>query len=134
MAAYRQRYYEKRYDVILTKGFAINPIRTTPSGKRGRIRQSDAYNLLMRLQKHKRETLAFMYNPLIPFDNNQGERDIRMTKLKQKISGHFRSELGATIFCRIRGYISTVRKNNLNVLESIQAALENKPFLVPLPN
>ena len=71
-----------------------------------------------------------MYDFEVPFDNSLAERDIRMTKLKQKISGTFRSGDGAKTFCRIRGYISTVRKNSLSVIDAIQAAFEGNPFMV----
>jgi len=63
-----------------------------------------------------------MYDFNIPFDNNRAERDVRMIKVQQKISGTFRSKLGAKYFCRIRGYISTVKKQNLNVIDAIEAS------------
>ncbi len=70
-----------------------------------------------------------MYDFNVPFDNNQAERDVRMMKVQQKISGTFRSAQGANIFCRIRGYISTVGKNSLSVIDTIQAAFEGDPFI-----
>lgn len=98
-----------------------------------RIKISDvAQNLLDRLLKHQQEVLAFMHNPLIPFDNNQAERDIRMTKVQQKISGTFRSKQGAMTFCRIRGLISTLNKGSFSVIEGIRAAFEGKRILPQL--
>jgi transposase len=125
------RSFEERYDQIIEKGLAENPppISGGQPGKRGRKKQSKAKNLLDHLNTHRWEALAFMYDFSDPFDNNQAERDVRMTKVQQKISGAFRSARGANIFCRIRGYISTVRKNSLSVINTIQAAFERNPFM-----
>lgn len=124
--------FKKRYDRIIKTGLGQNPIAKVRDGtkKRGRIKQSKAKNLLDRLKVHWRETLSFMYDFSIPFDNSQAERDIRMVKVQQKISGTFRSVDGAKTFCRIRGYISTVRKNSFSVIDAIQAAFEGNPFIV----
>jgi transposase len=120
-----------RYDALIAQGLAQNlpPPERLEKKTRGRRKQSKAKNLLDRLRDFKTETLAFLTHPLIPFDNNQGERDIRMAKLKQKISGCFRGENGGKFFSRIRGYVSTLRKNNLKILNGIQSAFNQSPTL-----
>ena len=121
-----------RYDGLIEAGLAqdIPPPEEIPKKKKpGRVKQSKAKNLLDRLRDFKENVLAFVTHPLIPFDNNQGERDIRMAKLKQKISGCFRGPDGGPIFARIRGYVSTLRKNDLHILEGIQSAFKKTPIL-----
>ncbi|MEO1149084.1 MAG: IS66 family transposase, partial [Cyanobacteria bacterium J06638_22] len=114
--------FDTRYEAILAQGFAQNPMpppsEDTPK-KRGRPKRSAPRNLLERLRQQKSSVLGFMYDFAIPFDNNQAERDLRMMKLKQKISGCFRSEDGARQFCRIRGYLATVRKQGHNLFDAL---------------
>ena len=126
--------FEEIYDAIIQEGIQENPLPDNAEDqvkKRGKTAQTKAKNLLDRFIKYKEEILRFLNDLRVPFDNNQAERDIRMMKLQQKISGTFRSIQGAVAFCRIRGYISTIRKNSLPVIEGILAALQGTPLNIP---
>jgi transposase len=127
----RIAYHQRRYSRILRQGAEELPVLEPPPTppKRGRPKQHRAKNLHDRLKQHKYEALAFIYDFSVPFDNNLGERDIRMTKVKQKISGCFRSARGASSFARIRSYISTAKKQGKNVLGSLVAAFQGQPLL-----
>jgi transposase len=104
---------------ILTQGVREIPsIPDKPEGKRGKISK-----LLERLQKHETSVLLFAKDPLVPFTNNRGERDLRMSKVKQKVSGCFRSEIYAHTFCRITSYLQTMAYKGGNPMIAIQMAL-----------
>jgi hypothetical protein len=117
------------FSQLVAEGFAANPPPIQTEKKRGKKKQSYARNLLERLQNYQSDITRFLYDPLVPFDNNLAERDIRMTKLKMKISGPFRSDKGANAFARNRSYISTMRKNDIPIIEGLFAAALGKPWI-----
>ena len=122
----KTNYFRKRYRNILKKASIECPAPIRKKGQNGRLKRSKSRNLLERLQKFENDTLRFMENKIVPFTNNLGENDLRMTKVQQKISGCFRSIEGAYIFCRVRSYLSTCRKNNVNPTEALQLLFEGK--------
>ena len=121
------------YDRIVSFGFELEPVlEESTVKKRGRKKKPDSLRLLETFLNRKDQILKFFVKEYVPFDNNLAERDLRMIKLKQKISGCFRTKTGAKTFCRIRSYISTLRKQGYNVLDSIQLAIEGNPINFPL--
>jgi transposase len=118
-----------RYQALLTQGLSGNPAAPAVLGQRGRSKQSKARNLLLRLEQHETEVLRFMTDFRVPFDNNLAERDLCMMKVQQKISGCFRAGAGAEACCRIRSYVSTVRKHGSNVLTALEQVFTGTPFL-----
>jgi transposase len=124
------RSWYARYHAIIVKGIAEDSEKIPVKfNKKGKPIKSKPLQLLLRMQKYDIETLAFIFDFNIPFDNNLAERDIRMQKLRQKISGCFRGKNGAQVFCRIRGYISTARKNGVKAIEAIIMAVKGQPFI-----
>jgi transposase len=107
----QQQRYRRYYHRLLSQADRECPgPRSKDNNKRGRVKRSKARSLLERLINYQDDVLRFMTRPDLPFTNNQGERDIRMTKVHQKISGCFRSAEGSNTFCRVRGYLSTCLK------------------------
>ena len=119
--------FVQQYRDLIETGLKLNPPNPPLAHARGRPKQTPARNLLERLDAHQAEVLSFIHDFQVPFDNNQAERDIRMMKLKQKISGGFRSKEGAQIFCRIRGYLSTLKKQKHNLLHALEQVFLGKP-------
>lgn len=120
--------FEGSYRRLLKEGYKANPPPKGIPKQKGRPKQSAAKNLLDRLDKHQCEVLAFMYDFSVPFDNNLAERDIRMIKVKLKVSGGFRSEDGATAFCRVRSYLSTLRKQGRPILSALESLFQGNPI------
>jgi transposase len=126
--AVNARKYRLKYREILKNGEieCPEPVRPKKKGKRGRIKKSKSRNLLERLRDYENDTLRFMENTLLPFSNNLGENDIRMTKVQQKISGCFRSMDGAKIFCLVRSYLSTCRKQGIKSSRALELLFNGK--------
>lgn len=122
---------QRLYAHIIEDALRVNspPAEGWPRGKRGRPRKPKALNLAERLALHQRAVLAFVYDFNVPFDNNQAERDIRMLKVQQKISGCFRSWQGAADFCTIRSYTSTMRQQGFSVWQAIGSLFSSDPLL-----
>jgi len=124
--------WEAQFFHILDEGDVAHPRATAPPGTRGRSKQSPARNLLDRLRKYPQAFLCFLEDLRVDFDNNQAERDVRMVKLQQKISGCFRTFAGAEAFSRIRGYLSTLRKQDIPLLPALRATFCGHPLLPSL--
>jgi transposase len=124
-------YYRSRYRDLIGEAERECPAPDEANKKRGRAPRSKARNLLERLRNFEDDVLRFMDEEIVPFSNNQAENDLRMTKVQQKISGCFRSLDGAKIFCRVRSYLSTCRKQGLSASESLRLLFEGKqpPFM-----
>ncbi len=124
-----RQYYAGKYRALLVIAKALNPRQGSPPGKRGKPKQTKIRNLIDRMSDYQDAVLAFMEDFRVPFTNNQAERDLRMLKVKQKISGTFRSHEGGDAFCRIRGYLSTACKNACSAFDALVLAFNNKSFI-----
>lgn len=116
-----------QYRALVEAGFAANPPPATQPGKR-RVAETPARQLLKRLDRDRHAVLHFMRNLAVPFDNNLAERDLRMMKVKQKVSGCFRTLQGVALFCSIRSYLSTARKHGLSMFSVLVDAFSGNPF------
>lgn len=117
------------YEQIIATGYHENPLNTLRTGKRGFIAQTPSRNLLDRLDRYREEVLRFAHDLRVPFDNNLVERDIRMVKLQQKISGSWRTSTGAEHFLALRAYLSTARKQGRHLLDTLARLAAHDPWL-----
>ncbi|PWU10542.1 MAG: hypothetical protein C5B47_01985 [Verrucomicrobia bacterium] len=118
------------FDTLLEVGDLMNQRNPSVQGKRGRVKQSKAINLIDRLRIYSEDVWRFATNPLVPFTNNIAEQAIRMPKVKQKISGCFRTQKGADVFCTIRSYLATLHKQGANLFRSLVKTFQG---FVPQP-
>lgn len=124
---------ENRYDALLVDGWDAFPLQPRPPNSKKRGAQHPITNLLIRLRDHREAVLAFLHHPEVPFDNNLAERDLRMMKVKQKISGCFRTWAGAEVFAAVRSYLATARKQGLSMLHATAMAFLGSPFIPAIP-
>jgi len=118
-----------QYQEVLAQGYAAQPPpRASAPVRRGRPKQTPAKNLLDALLGQAERVLAFLTDLRVPFTNNQAERDLRLVKVQQKISGAFRSDGGATAYCRVRSSLSTMRKQGEGMLEALTAVFHGDPL------
>jgi transposase len=121
----------EEYERLVRQGKLVNPPPPKKEGEKGKNKNTKGWNLASRMEEHIYEVLGFFITGgQIPFTNNQAEQDIRMMKVQQKISGTFRTKQGAICFARLRGYISTMRKQDQSILEAVQALARGKPILL----
>ena len=114
--------FDRAYDRIIKKAYRENPVQANPSGRRGRPKRGKILSLIDRLRDYKESVCLFVKNFAVPFDNNQAERDLRMIKVKAKVSGCFRTEEGATDFLKIMSYTGTAKKQGVNPFHAILLA------------
>ena len=135
-------FLRRAYDKVVQRGFdyheSLAPPPSLKKSPKGRKKRRTGHNLLLRFRNYKNDVLRFLSDPRVPFTNNKAERDLRIVKLKQKVSGCLRTETGARDFAVIRSFIGTVRKHKLNILDSIKLALHKEikladilPFAYP---
>ena len=130
ISRYYHQKFDKQYDALLKTAYAENPLPEPGNKKRGRPKKGRILNLIGRLDKYKASVCLFINDLTVPFDNNQAERDIRMVKVKTKVSGCFRSMEGAQEYLIIMSYIGTARKHGINPYEAIQSALSGRTGII----
>jgi transposase len=126
LSASQLKRYQSRYTRLINRGVAALPARHQP----GSVHR-DAYNLLRRLRDQRHDVTRYWADPAVSFDNNQAERDLRMAKLQQKISGCFRTFAGAKSFCAVRSYLQTAQKHGLQGLDVLTQLFRGIPWMLP---
>ena len=127
---YHLHKFDKKYDEIIKTAYAENPLPKFTGKKRGRKKKTKVLNLVSRLENYKASVCLFIKNHCVPFDNNQAERDLRMIKVKTKVSGCFRSQEGAREYLTIMSYIGTAHKHGINAYKAIREALSGNPDII----
>ena len=130
MSYYHLHKFDKKYDTLIKLAREENPLPETADKKRGRKKKGKILALVERLDNYKASVCLFVKNFFVPFDNNQAERDIRMIKVKTKVSGCFRSEDGARDYLKIMSYIGTAHKRGFNAYEAIRQAISGHPEVI----
>jgi len=127
----RQTWFTDQWALLLQRGEQFNPAQQhtgAPTGKRGRLKQSKAFNLLMRLRHYQDDVWRFMTDVGVPFTNNLAEQALRMAKVRQKVSGCFRTAEGAKTFFTIRSYLATMRKQKASLFDCLVSVFEGQPI------
>ena len=115
--------FDKEYDSIIAIALNENPLSEAPQGKRGRKKKGKVLALIERLRDYKESVCLFIHDFKVPFTNNQAEQDIRIMKIKTKVSGCFRTETGAKNYLKIMSYVGTAKKQGINPFEAIKQAV-----------
>ncbi|MEO9003471.1 MAG: IS66 family transposase [Ginsengibacter sp.] len=125
----QQQQFTAKYDLLIKEGYLQHPFPEKQPGKRGAVKKSKTQNLLERFKNHREDIIRFIRDFRVPFGNNLAEQAVRMMKLKQKISGCFRSKQGAVCFATTRSYIDTMRKNGFCIMDAIGRAIIGKAIM-----
>ena len=130
LSYYHYHKFDKKYDELLELARKENPLPETAKKKRGRKKKGEIPALVERLAKYKGSVCLFIHDFMVPFDNNQAERDLRMIKVKTKVSGCFRTEEGARDYLKIMSYVGTAHKQEYNAYEAIKNAISGHPDFI----
>lgn len=130
LSYYHYHKFDKKYDELIEQARKENPLPETTEKKRGRKKKGKILALVERLANYKASVCLFIHNFNVPFDNNQAERDLRMIKVKTKVSGCFRTEEGARDYLKIMSYVGTAHKQGDNAYQAIKNAISGHPDFI----